>query len=414
MEPAKKWRLQSGRFVEEILYSYAVDLQREKEKLVGLAGSNIMPKFATCGTSASGSTTYEGIRMQLSLRGRDCISSAHLNLSKLKGRRIPLGAAYVSIRADISCPSWSASRTLFLEVKHFSFCSPNSKSCSPNIKPQNNPKTGIGVAAKRSERPLKLSERDQRAAVRNFREQPFVSFVERAAKLKDAGINIHPQTLSIYARRNGFGSYTPASLPTLKPAQFKKRRAWAQEKVSWTPEQWKSVIWSDKSKFNVNGSDGRIRVFRKEGERLSPDHVHKIVKFGNVSILIWGCFWAGGLGPILPWLQNLSFEHSKGFIFQEDGASCHTGKPTYLERRIETRRHQLKNVDQLETCLRNECQHSRFVVSFAAVRKNYKSLMPIKEEFKIAPQFWKGADYHVRKPPIYGPETRQTKKLAIA
>ncbi|CEP09788.1 hypothetical protein [Parasitella parasitica] len=91
--------------------------------------------------------------------------------------------------------------------------------------------------------------------------------------MKDAVISIHPQTLSIYARRKGFGSYNPASLPMLKPSQIKKRLAWAREKVNWTPEQWRSVIWSDESKFNVNGSDGRIRVIRKEGERFSPDHV---------------------------------------------------------------------------------------------------------------------------------------------
>ncbi|CEP17364.1 hypothetical protein [Parasitella parasitica] len=89
-------------------------------------------------------------------------------------------------------------------------------------------KTGTGVIVKRSERPLKLSEREQRTVVRNFREQQFVSFVEHTIQLKDAGINIHPQTLSIYARRNGFGSYTSASLPILKPSQIKKRFTWAR------------------------------------------------------------------------------------------------------------------------------------------------------------------------------------------
>ncbi|CEP07624.1 hypothetical protein, partial, partial [Parasitella parasitica] len=153
------------------------------------------------------------------------------------------------------------------------------------------------------------------------------------------------------------------------------------------------------------GSDGRIRVIRKEGERFSPDHFYKIVKFGNGSIMIWRCSWALGFGPIiitmkgsvdqdvyvdclsnysLPWLQSLSLEHSKEFISQEDGASCHSGKYAtwykqrcqiqgfdswssqspnlnlikhvwaYRERRIETRSHELKNVDQLETCLCTE------------------------------------------------------------
>ncbi|CEP19520.1 hypothetical protein [Parasitella parasitica] len=60
-------------------------------------------------------------------------------------------------------------------------------------------KTGTVVIVKRSGRPLKSSERDQRTVVRNFREKPFVSFVKHTTKLKDAGINTS-QTSSIHAR----------------------------------------------------------------------------------------------------------------------------------------------------------------------------------------------------------------------
>ncbi|CAO3613064.1 unnamed protein product [Mucor fragilis] len=91
---------------------------------------------------------------------------------------------------------------------------------------------GTGVIQKRSGRPQKLSERDQPALVYNFRKQPFVSFVEHAANRKDAGINVHPQALSIYARRNGFGSYMPASVPMLQPSHIKNRLAWARDKVN--------------------------------------------------------------------------------------------------------------------------------------------------------------------------------------
>ncbi|KAI8391681.1 uncharacterized protein BYT42DRAFT_629532 [Radiomyces spectabilis] len=32
-------------------------------------------------------------------------------------------------------------------------------------------------------------------------------------------------------------------------------------------EQWRSVIWSDESRFRMNGNDGCIRVIRKANER---------------------------------------------------------------------------------------------------------------------------------------------------
>ncbi|CAO3703557.1 unnamed protein product [Rhizopus stolonifer] len=61
--------------------------------------------------------------------------------------------------------------------------------------------------------------------------------------------------------------------------------------------------------------------------------------------MVWGCFYTGGLGPLvtlhgsvdqdkyvqclsdkfLPYLHKLTNEHGHDLIFQEDGASSHTG-----------------------------------------------------------------------------------------
>lgn len=166
-------------------------------------------------------------------------------------------------------------------------------------------KTGTGVIKTRSGRPQKLSERDQRTVVRSFREEPFIPFVAHNEKLKAAGINIHPQTLIKYAAMNGFGSYSPAYVPKLTPNHMKRRLLWAKEKVNWTPEQWANVIWSDESKFNVQGSDGRVRVIRKEGERYHPDLVKQTVKFGNGSVMIWGVY--------LGWRSRASGRHERQY-----------------------------------------------------------------------------------------------------
>ncbi|KAG2191075.1 hypothetical protein INT47_011679 [Mucor saturninus] len=205
--------------------------------------------------------------------------------------------------------------------------------------------TGIGVSETRKGKQLKLPERDQRAVVCSSREGPFMPFTAHKEKLNTAGVDIHRQTLSKYAIIKGFGSYSTAYVPTLTPRHMQRRLTWVKYKVKRTPEMWEDVIWSDESKFNAEVSDGRVRVIRKEGESYHPDIVKWTVKFGNGSVMIWGCFWVVGLGPLvvmkgiinqeayidclsnhfLPWLNNITAETSKNFILQEDGASCHAG-----------------------------------------------------------------------------------------
>ena len=61
--------------------------------------------------------------------------------------------------------------------------------------------------------------------------------------------------------------------------------------------------------------------------------------------MVWSCFWAGGLGPLvfidgnmnqesyidvlsqyyIPWVLDLYKNEDKVFTFQEDNATCHTG-----------------------------------------------------------------------------------------
>lgn len=75
-------------------------------------------------------------------------------------------------------------------------------------------------------------------------------------------------------------------------------------------------------------------------ERCEDRHVIGTHRFGIGSVMVWGCFWAGGLGPLitlkgnigqnryidclaghfLPWYEEVSKEEKGEFLFQEDGA----------------------------------------------------------------------------------------------
>lgn len=265
--------------------------------------------------------------------------------------------------------------------------------------------TGTGLTGKRPGRPKKLNDREERAIVRNVRREPMESFGRHLARLENRDINICKATLIKYLDDLGFNSYVAAHKPLLEPHHVKKRLAWTKAKVNWTDDQWSHVVWSDESRFNVIGNDGGARVIRMEGERYKDEHVLKTKKFGSGSVMVWGCFWSGGVGPLVvldgsvnqlayieclkdnlvPWLEELSETEGKPFIYQEDGASSHTGKLSrewkdnqrvvhgfdfwpaqspdlnpiehlwaILEKRIESRRHHIQNKEQLAACLKDE------------------------------------------------------------
>ena len=45
--------------------------------------------------------------------------------------------------------------------------------------------------------------------------------------------------------------------------------------------RWKSVLWSDESKFEIFGSNGYVFVSRREGERMISACVVPTMKYGE-------------------------------------------------------------------------------------------------------------------------------------
>ena len=71
----------------------------------------------------------------------------------------------------------------------------------------------------------------------------------------------------------------------------------AKAHVHWVSKDWKSVVFSDESKFNRFGSDGREWCWRKRGEDFDARYTKKVVKHGGGSVMVW-CITATGPGRI--------------------------------------------------------------------------------------------------------------------
>nr|CCA24980.1 PREDICTED: similar to predicted protein putative [Albugo laibachii Nc14] len=76
----------------------------------------------------------------------------------------------------------------------------------------------------------------------------------------------------------------------------KKQLEFAKIHQHWTIDDWNRVIWSDESKLNRFGSDGRLWCWKSKGEGLSDRFIQPTVKHGGGSVMVWGFMTAHGVG----------------------------------------------------------------------------------------------------------------------
>ena len=65
------------------------------------------------------------------------------------------------------------------------------------------------------------------------------------------------------------------------------RLAWARDHVTWTQNDWAPVLFTDESRFCVDFTDRRARVWRMPNERFAPVCVAEHDRFGGGSVMVW-------------------------------------------------------------------------------------------------------------------------------
>ena len=216
------------------------------------------------------------------------------------------------------------------------------------------------------------------------------------------GLQVTTKTIRKNLHELNIFSRIPAFKPLLNDKQRENRLNWCIERKDWSVRKWKSVIWSDESRFTIFKNDGPGRVWRTPGTRFNVKNMVPSIKHGGGGLMMWGCFSGKGLGPLikingkmnhrdyiqileshlLPFINNNY--NGRGYLFQDDNAPVHTAKNvkkwietkkvkilenwpsqspdlnpiehlwSELERRIRKRPNPAKNVRELECALHEE------------------------------------------------------------
>ena len=94
----------------------------------------------------------------------------------------------------------------------------------------------------------------------------------------------------------GLHSATKKKVPMLKLVYHQRQLKFAQNHKNWTVEDWKRVLWSDKTKINRIGSDGKVYVWKQWGESISDQTTTPTVKHGGGNnLMVWGKMGWGSL-----------------------------------------------------------------------------------------------------------------------
>lgn len=163
-----------------------------------------------------------------------------------------------------------------------------------------NRETGVNTNRKGGGRPRKTSLRNDNKIQSMISGDRFATAPKIRAKInEELPVPISVSTVQRRLREKGFMGRIAAKKPLLRAENKTKRLLFARQHKDWSIDQWKSVLWSDESKFEIFGSRRRIYVRRKVNERYNPKCILPTVKHGGGSVMVWGCFSYDGVGELM-------------------------------------------------------------------------------------------------------------------
>lgn len=194
----------------------------------------------------------------------------------------------------------------------------------------------------------KLSVRKEQHIVRKFSDKKFLIASDATRWVKSRHeLSVSEETVRRLLGKNNIKSYNRLKKPALTKRHMMTRLSFCKVVGNWDLTDWKKIIFSDESKFNLHGADSASRVWCRANQRFDQANIKAVKKFGGGNVMVWGCITSSGVGKIVKISNKMnSAEYCevlyKGFIgtlemyglrpksviFMQDNAACHTSAAT--------------------------------------------------------------------------------------
>lgn len=262
------------------------------------------------------------------------------------------------------------------------------------------------AVSRRPGRPGKMTPRAARSLIRKVKNHPEVSAAALAQSLADGGlVTVSAQTVRRTLHKHNMHGRRPRRKPLLQARHKTARLSFAKDHVMKAVSFWDKILWSDETKINLFGSDGKQYVWRHPNEEYEDKNLVPTVKHGGGSLMAWGCMSSKGVGTLyfidgimkaadycaileqhmLPSLSQLG----RGAWFQHDNDPKHAAKLTtdFLQRK----RVKVLQWPSMSPDL-NPIEHLWGVLKRKVEERQPKNLQQLKE---VVLEEWKGIDSEV-------------------
>lgn len=194
--------------------------------------------------------------------------------------------------------------------------------------------------------------RQDRAIVMEVKKNRRVSAGSITEKVRELGGSpISVQTVRNRIHESGFAGRVARIKPFIATRNKRRRLAFSKTHQLKDSSYWNRIVFSDESKFMVGGSDGKVMVWRKPHEEFLPQCLKPSFKSGRVSVMVWGCMSASGVGELhfIDGIMNsgvyrtildtnltpsvIKMGLTESFVFQHDNDPKHTSRlvTSYLQ-----------------------------------------------------------------------------------
>ncbi|GBL94925.1 Transposable element Tcb2 transposase [Araneus ventricosus] len=112
-------------------------------------------------------------------------------------------------------------------------------------------------------------------------------FVASERRISATTVRRRLHNAGLYARR-------PVVCVPLNGRQRRVRLCWAREHVSWTRQQWTSVLFKDESRFTLESDSGRLLIRREQRTRYHQSNTLERRSYRSGGIMVWAGISLGG------------------------------------------------------------------------------------------------------------------------